>query len=148
MRERKDRLVQTRVPERLETTLRQEANKKGTTVSHLIRSVLEEAFEFVDGVAENLDQIVSESVELAQRISDAASGARPRRARAQRCGKTRAGAEKKLADVAAWQEVLLNKDVHCSRCGAELKKGSRALHGLHGKTGKPPAWLCPGGFAA
>jgi hypothetical protein len=149
MRERKDRLVQTRVPERLETTLRHEADKKGTTVSQLIRNVLEEAFEFVDGVAENLDQIVTDSVELAHRITDVASHrSTVRRERHRRCGPPLRGAEKKLADVAAWQEVLLNKDVRCARCGAALKKGSRALHGLHGKTGKAPAWLCPGGFAA
>ena len=149
MRERKDRLVQTRVPERLETTLRRQADKSGTTVSQLIRNVLEEAFELVDGVAENLDHIVSESVELAQRISDAATHrTTTRRGRAKRCGTPLRGAEKKLADVAAWQEVLLNKDARCARCGAALKKGTRALHGLHGKAGKAPAWLCPGGFAA
>jgi len=143
MRERKDRLVQTRVPERLETTLRQEADKKGTTVSQLIRGVLEDAFEFVDGVAENLDQIVTDSVELAHRISDVATQRTTvRRDRQRRCGEPLRGAEKKLADVAAWQEVLLNQDVQCSRCGAALKKGSRALHGVHGKSGKAPAWLC------
>jgi hypothetical protein len=148
MAERKDRLVQTRVPERLEATLKEEANKNGTTVSQLIRGVLEDAFDLVDGVAGNIDQIVSESVELAQRLSGSGPphprSARRRRQRASVCGEPRRGAEKRLATVSAWNEVFLNKKVNCSRCGTELGKGTRALSGLHDKPGKPREWLCLG----
>jgi hypothetical protein len=136
------------VPERLEATLKQEANKNGTTVSQLIRGVLEDAFDLVDGVAGNIDQIVNESVELAQRLSGArpspSRSARRRRQSAAVCGEPKRGAEKRLASVSAWNEVILNKKVHCSRCGAELEKGTRALSGLHDKPGKPREWLCLG----
>ena len=47
---RKDRLIQTRVPRDLEATLRLEARRRRLTVSHLIRSVLEDAFDLVDDV--------------------------------------------------------------------------------------------------
>lgn len=145
MAERKDRLLQTRVPERLETTLRNAADEMGTTVSQLIRNVLEDAFHFVDGVADNIDQIVSESVDLAHRIRGDAKrrASHGTRSAAKRCGQPLRGAEKKLADVAAWQEVLLNQNVRCARCGNDLKKGSRALLGVHTKGNKPPAWRCP-----
>jgi hypothetical protein len=148
MAERKDRLVQTRVPERLEATLKEEANKSGTTVSQLIRGVLEDAFELVDGVAGNIDQIVNESAELVQRLSGSGpSRSRSKRRRIQQvsvCGEPKKGAEKRLSTVSAWNEVILNKKVSCSRCGAELDKGTRALSGLHDKPGKPREWLCLG----
>ena len=45
---RKDRLIQTRVPRDLESTLKREARRRRLTVSHLIRNVLEDAFQLVD----------------------------------------------------------------------------------------------------
>ena len=53
MSERKDRLLQTRVPEKLETTLKDEARRRRTTVSQVIRSILEDTFHLVDGVVAN-----------------------------------------------------------------------------------------------
>src|SRR6516164_5314000 len=65
---RKDRLVQTRVPRQLESTLKREARRRRLTVSHLIRNVLEDAFQLVDDVVANVDEIVTDSVELARRV--------------------------------------------------------------------------------
>ena len=66
--ERKDRLIQTRVPEKLESTLKQAALKRRTTVSQMIRNILEDTFDLVDGVVASVDAIVSDSVELAQQV--------------------------------------------------------------------------------
>jgi predicted DNA binding CopG/RHH family protein len=40
--ERKDRLIQTRVPRQLASTVKEEARRRRLTVSQLIRNVLEE----------------------------------------------------------------------------------------------------------
>ena len=45
MSERKDRLVQARVPERLESTLKEEARRRRTTVSQMVRTILEDTFD-------------------------------------------------------------------------------------------------------
>ncbi len=143
MSERKDRLIQTRVPEKLETTLKEEAQRRRTTVSQIIRNILEDTFDLDDGVVANVDQIVSDSVELAQqvgrdarRIGEAARGMRAP------CRDPLPDAETTLAPVQAWNEVVLNQSVPCSRCGAQLERGTKAYMGLADSVGGPAAWLC------
>jgi len=144
--ERKDRLIQTRVPERLEVTLKEEARRRRTTVSQMIRNVLEDAFELVDGVVANVDQIVSDSVELAQQVTRdgrrAAERMRGERTAAPVCGEPLPGAEAALAGIDAWNEVILNRPVACTRCGVELPGGCQAYAGLPAEPGAPRAWLC------
>jgi hypothetical protein len=65
---RKDRLIQTRVARDLESTLKREARRRRLTVSHLIRNILEDTFALVDNVVGGVDEIVSDSVELARRV--------------------------------------------------------------------------------
>jgi hypothetical protein len=134
--ERKDRLIQTRVPEKLETTLKEEARRRRTTVSQIIRNLLEDTFELVDGVVSNVDQIVSDSVELAQQVRRAS-----RRALGP-CRDPLPDADERLSHVQAWNEVVLNQSLPCARCGAELPRGSRAYAGLADDPDCPRAWLC------
>lgn len=65
-RQRKDRLIQTRVPQNLESTLKDEARKRRLSVSHLIRNVLEDTFNLVDNVVTEVDRVVTDSVGMAQ----------------------------------------------------------------------------------
>lgn len=65
-RPRKDRLIQTRVPQDLESTLKDEARKRRLSVSHLIRNVLEDTFNLVDNVVVEVDRVVTDSVEMAK----------------------------------------------------------------------------------
>lgn len=143
MSERKDRLIQTRVPEKLETTLKQEARRRRTTVSQIIRNLLEDTFELVDGVVSNVDQIVSDSVELAQQVRRDARrvGHAARRALAP-CRDPLPDAEERLARVQAWNEVILNQSVPCAKCGADLARGTGAWLGLGDDPAQPRAWLC------
>ncbi len=141
MSERKDRLIQTRVPESVEATLKHEARRRRTTVSQMIRSLIEDSFELVDDVVANVDQIVSDSVELAQQVGrDARRLRRPRPAAP--CRDPLPGSAERLADVQAWNEVVLNQPVPCTRCGAELPRGSRAYLGLGARGERTSAWLC------
>jgi hypothetical protein len=141
--DRKDRLIQARVPETLETTLKREARRRRTTVSQIVRNILEDTFALVDGVVANVDQIVSDSVELAQqvgrdarRLGAAARGSRPR------CRDPLPDAEARLSGVEAWNEAILNRAAPCARCGAELPRGSRAYLGVGGDPEAARAWLC------
>ncbi len=131
---RKDRLIQTRVPRDLESTLKKEARRQGVSVSQLIRNILGSAFDLVEDVVADVDQIVTDSVALAQQVS---RGAR-------RIAETARGEDEPdpLAPVEAWNRVVLNRDVTCTRCRAEIVKGEEGYAGLRGQASPIRAWLC------
>lgn len=94
-RPRKDRLIQTRVPQDLESTLKDEARKRRLSVSHLIRNVLEDTFSLVDNVVSEVDRVVHDSVGVAQtlrrdarRLAATARGETAHRIRRARSGAT------------------------------------------------------------
>jgi hypothetical protein len=138
----KDRIVQARVPRDLESRLKREASRRRLTVSHLVRNVLEDAFQLVDGVVANVDALVDDSVELvrrvgsdARRVAGAMREATPQPAAAP-------ARDDDLVSVWAWNRVVLNRAVDCSRCGRRLTRGSEAHAGLRDEPGPPRAWLC------
>lgn len=132
-RERKDQLVQTRVPGELQETLREAAKKNRVTVSQLIRNVLEDTFELVDNV-------VGEAVHLGNTVKrDALKIAETAKGR----GKRNASAEDDpLAGVEAWQEVRINRDVVCAQCARLVTRGEEAAFGIGGDPMAPRVWLC------
>jgi hypothetical protein len=101
--DQKDRVIHTRVPEKLEAELRKRSQDLGISVSNLVRNVLGHAFGLVGDVAAD-----------AHAISRAARG-------------QRAPAP---ADPLGWQTVVLAKNAVCSRCNALLPKGSDAAIGI------------------
>ena len=131
---RKDRLIQTRVPQNLESTLKKEARRQGVTVSQLIRNILGSAFDLVEDVVADVDQIVTDSVALAQQVS---RGAR----RIAESARSEAAADP-IARVEAWNRVVLNRDVTCTKCRVEIVKGEEGYAGLRGEAGPIRAWLC------
>jgi len=147
MNERKDRLIQARIPETLEVTLKDEARRRRTTVSQMIRTILEDTFQLVDDVVANVDMIVHDSVELAQRVGrDSLRRSRPdgdaRASEEPPCGAPLPEAAQRLEAVEAWNEVVLNQPVECAKCGAELSRGRRAYLGLNDDPTQPRAWMC------
>src|SRR5512134_352632 len=108
----KDRIVQTRVPRDLETTLKREARRRRLTVSHLVRNVLEDAFELVDGVVANVDALVDDSVELVRRVGSDARRVADAVREATRPGEPPAGGVE-LEHVWAWNRVVLNRAADC-----------------------------------
>ncbi len=159
---RKDRLIQTRVPEDLESTLKREARRRRLTVSHLIRNILEDTFQLVDDVVANVDEIVTDSVELAKRVSRdakrvadamreavaeappgeggaAATDPAPNHAAS---GATEPEHSAPLAHVYAWNRVVLNRAARCARCAADLVRGSDGFVGLSDDASGPRVWLC------
>lgn len=167
---RKDRLIQTRVRGVLESTLKEEARKRRLSVSHLIRNILEDSFQLVDNVVVEVDNIVNDSVGLAnqirrdaQKLASNARGLRggveatgtqadtsavpvaPREAAPREVAVVPKAAPEQdaLAHVYAWNPVVLNRSERCSKCAASLVKGTEGFVGLSDDPTKPRAWICP-----
>src|SRR5262245_53202449 len=156
-RERKERVLHTRISEQLAEDIRAIADDLRVPVSNLVRNVLEEAFDAVERVSGDVSQIVDgviEEAELASRryqryrdrIRDRARERRvfeEARATAQEEGHAEpppavpAPAADPLANVVAWQPVVLAAARRCARTGRELRPGERAYLGLgdHGPLG-------------
>ena len=110
--EKKERVLHTRVPERLETELRERAADLGISVSNLVRNVLGHAFGLVGDV-------VADSHAVAR----AARGSREPRPESN-------PAPAALDDVLAWQPAVLGKNAVCARCNALLPRGRDAAIGV------------------
>lgn len=106
--ETKDRVIHTRVPEKLEAELRTRAQDLGISVSNLVRNVLGHAFGLVGDV-----------------VADSHAIARAAR-----------GENRKLAsepdEVIAWQPIVLAKNAICTRGNEILPKGSEAAISIGG----------------
>ena len=138
-RPRKDRLIQTRVPEDLETTLKEEAERRRLTVSHLIRSILEDTFQLVDDVVMDFDKVVTDSVDLARNVS---RNAMKIAAQSQGERTPKANWDRTLGDIYGWSELVLQRAAKCRRCGDEIERGERAFVGLSDKPRRSRVWLC------
>lgn len=113
--ERKEKVIHTRVPERLETELRERAEQLGISVSNLVRNVLGHAFGLVGDI-----------------MADGASVARAARG----AGGRQAAADP--AEVLAWQSIVMNKNAVCTRCNAVLLRGADAAIGVVDGAGPKP----------
>jgi hypothetical protein len=112
--ENKDRVIHTRVPESLEAELRERAQALGMSVSNLVRNVLGHAFGLVGDV-------VADSHAIARAAKGGAVAATEVPA---------ATAPVAIADVLAWQAIVLGKNAVCARCNEILPKGAAAAIGL------------------
>ncbi|MEP6865284.1 MAG: hypothetical protein ABJE66_31995 [Deltaproteobacteria bacterium] len=120
--ENKDRVIHTRVPESLEAELRERAQALGMSVSNLVRNVLGHAFGLVGDV-------VADSHAIAR----AAKGGVPVATNAGASGGSEvsvAAVPVAIADVLAWQAIVLGKNAVCARCNEILPKGAAAAIGL------------------
>lgn len=138
--ERKDRLIQTRVPRNLEVTLKAEARERRLSVSQLIRNVLEDTFDLVDGVVADANQIVNDSVDLARNVQ---TRARRLASPGRREARTPPEGDDDLSHVAAWNQVILNRPMPCARCDVEVPRGGKGFVSVSDEPGANSAWLCP-----
>jgi post-segregation antitoxin (ccd killing protein) len=132
--ERKERVIHTRVPEYLESELRERAQALGISVSNLVRNVLGNAFGLVGEVAADLDAMIARAASAATGTSGGAtSGDRSRAKGADaKSGATvgSADAPAPIDDVLAWQPMVLGKNAVCARCNEILPRGQDAAIGL------------------
>ena len=113
--ELKERVLHTRVPERLEAQLRQRAAALGISVSNLVRNVLDHTFGLVEDV-------VADSHAVAR-------AARGERERGRAAARPAAGPAT-IDDVLGWQPIILGKNAVCARCNAILARGKDAAVGV------------------
>ena len=117
-RDIKDRVVQARIPEDLDAELRDRAGRLGISVSTIVRNVLMNTFDLVEGV-------VHDSAEIARAFQG-------RRAAVDESPRARANsAASPGADAPiGWQELVLNVNGVCEHCNTILSKGKRAAVGI------------------
>lgn len=125
-RQRKDRVLQARIPEQLETELRDQAGRLGLSVSTIVRNALLNTFNLVG-------DIVSDSVRVAGSLSHPLAPTAK--------AKPTAPAPDAFPDqILAWQPGTLNVNGVCDRCNALLPRGSRAGVGV--PSHERPVFIC------
>lgn len=144
--ERKDRVIQTRVPRDLESTLKEAAERERVSVSHLIRNVLEDTFHLVDNIVAESANLADTVRRDALRLAASAKGKGASASAGSEIVPAAEGGETAralLERVDAWQDVVLNRPVTCIECGGELTRGQKAYRGLTSDAEVPTIWLCP-----
>jgi len=160
-RERKQRILHTRISEQLADDIRAIADDLRVPVSNLVRNVLEEAFSAVERVSGDVGELIDDVLEEAEvaseryrryrdRVRDrarerarergTAAPARDAESAAEPATGGNEGASDPLAGVVAWQPVVLAAERHCARTGRPIRPGERAYVGL-GDTGPLGVYL-------
>jgi hypothetical protein len=124
----KDRVLQARIPEQLDEEIRGRAEQLGLSVSTIVRNVLLNTFDLVEGV-------VSDSSQIARVLSG-----NKQLSPADATVKTAAGETASPDSVIGWQQVILNKNGVCEQCNTILHIGENAAMGV--PTGARPLLLC------
>ena len=119
-RERQERVIHTRVSERLEQELKDRAASLGVSVSNLVRNVLDNAFDLVEDV-------LADSARVA---GSATSG--------WRAVKNRGGRASADPVVVGWQELVLNLNAVCTRCNEIIPRGTNAAIAIVSGSGDRP----------
>ena len=142
-RERKERVLHTRISDDLAADIRRVAEDLRVPVSNLVRNVLEEAFSVVETVSDNVGDLIEDVVEAAER---ARARMRQRRKQSQRreppeTQAAAAPARAEFAEVLGWQPLILNRHQICADCEEPLERGERAYLGILA-AGPSPHFLC------
>jgi hypothetical protein len=128
-RERKERVLHTRVPESLDRHVKRRARNLGLSVSTVVRNVLLNTFGLVE-------DIVTDSANIALSIAGEEAVAR-----AHPDGGPAAESAPTASAILAWQEAVLNLNAVCDRCNVVLPKGTLAAIGVRERPG-PRAIIC------
>jgi hypothetical protein len=124
---KKERVLHTRVPAVLERELKRFADNLRVPVSNLVRTILEDAVSVADAATEN----VEERLKMAARHLE----------------KEREKIKKRLEHdplegIVAFQDVVLAVPAVCSKCAADMPRGTRAHLGIGELPGHPRRFVC------
>ena len=106
---RKQKVLHTRVSAALEKDLKSKAAHLGISVSNLVRNVLSNTADLVEGVVVDSARVAGSAKNLANPDADPIQ---------------------KPAAIIGWQEVTLNLNAICSECNAILPRGEKAAIAL------------------
>ncbi len=118
-RGRKERVLHTRVSERLAEDIRRMADDLRVPASNLVRNVLEEVFDVVESVSDDVGDLFEELLDEAEAARDRVGRARARSRDRRRHGGRRG--RPRDADRAAWAaaEAEIDEAERVGRAGAE-----------------------------
>lgn len=156
--ERKERVLHTRVSDRLAEDIRSVAEELRVPVSNLVRNVLEDVFSVVEVVSDNVGGLVEDVVEEADRAAERLTRRARRYAREYRSFEEQRRQEREeegavrdvspperarpeFPDVLGWQPLVLNASQACAACGRALERGDEAYLGLT-RAGAGTTYLC------
>ncbi len=117
-KERKEKVLHARIPESLDSELKERAEGLGVSVSNLVRNVLQNTFGMVE-------DIVADSQNIA------------RNARGERTHRAPAPAPDREPTILGWQAITLNLNALCDQCNDILPKGSTGNIAVTDVPGKP-----------
>jgi hypothetical protein len=116
-RQRNEKTLQARIPEDLDREIKRRAGRLGMSVSTVVRNVLLNTFNLVEG-------IVSDGTAVAMSITgDAQDGA---------TSATERGNDASLhTRIIGWQEAILELNAVCDHCNSILTRGTSAAIAIH-----------------
>lgn len=126
-RNRKERVLHTRIPAVLEDELKAAAEALRVPVSNLVRTILEDAVAIADRATGHVEE----------RLNRAARSVHDERERM----KARVQRSDRLTDVIAYQPVIVAQATECASCDAALARGDDAALGLTQRPG-PKLFVC------
>jgi hypothetical protein len=110
LREKKDKVLQARVPESLYTDLVAKARRLRVPVSNLVRNILEDSVRMVEN-------IVDSGLDIAEAIGGRAS-------------------TDELSQVLGWQPMDANRELPCAHCGKAIEKGGEGFTSVGAPNGR------------
>lgn len=131
--EKKERVLHTRVSESLEEDLKRRAAELGTSVSNLVRNVLQNTFEMVGDIVHDAGQ--------AARAARGGDGEPRERTKVGWVAPASGSPPAREPRLIGWQELFLELNAVCDRCNQILSRGTAAAVGVYDPPG-PRAFLC------
>jgi hypothetical protein len=137
-RDRKERVLHTRISQQLAEDIGRMAEDLRVPVSNLVRNVLEEVFSVVETVSDNVGELIEGVMDEAGRARERARHARPQRRRQRAAEDEPATSEPRRsepprdepADLLGWQPLILARAGACNECDAPIARGARAYVGV------------------
>lgn len=133
MTRKKDRVLNTRIPEELDREIREQAERLDVSVSQFVRDVLHQTVDLVGNISGNVEHLVNDIVDDVGGFRNAGANTTDRK---------RAAVKELARTVIGWQEITANKPTICPVSDEEIRVGDPALLGIR-SSGKPSVIIAP-----
>ena len=136
MTRRKDRVLNTRIPEELDREIRQQAQRLDVSVSELVRDALGRTVHLVGNLSGNVEHLINDVADDVAYLKGVGAPAR----------RARSSITAELArDVVGWQEIKVQRSARCPIMQRTLNVGEVAHLGIR-LDGRPLLVVSPEGL--